>query len=401
MPIRRTLSILTLIGLGTALLRADEVRTLDNKTVTGTVVEVTDKEIAVKTEGGTVVKTPLNEVLALDLRQVKGVPPGTKYSDVRLFDNTLLHCNKVAFKGKQVELTLLSGQQVKVAIDHLASILHDAQDPQIQKGWATILGEESKRDRIVILGKDEDLNPIPGTFGEVGATGETIQFRLESSGATRTLRLDNEKLKGLIFFRTETPAKSPICEVQDVQGNTLSAAAVKLNGTRFTVTTVGGLEISYDQQQIARFDYNMGKLTYLSALTPVKVVEKSGVGLPIAYRKDLNLDGDPIILGDKTFPKGLSMHAYTQLEYDLGGKYKEFKAFIGVDPRVGSESKAHVTIEADNQKLYSKDVTTATPLRQESLLLPKKASRLRITVSSSNILDLHDHVTLADAKVSQ
>ena len=34
-------------------------------------------------------------------------------------------------------------------------------------------------------------------------------------------------------------------------------------------------------------------------------------------------------------------------------------------------------------------------------LLPKKASRLRITVSSSNILDLHDHVTLADAKVSQ
>src|SRR5436309_13576522 len=63
MPIRRTLSLLTLVCLGTALLRADEVRTLDNKTVTGTVVEVTDKEIAVKTEGGTVVKTPLNEVL--------------------------------------------------------------------------------------------------------------------------------------------------------------------------------------------------------------------------------------------------------------------------------------------------------------------------------------------------
>jgi hypothetical protein len=145
----------------------------------------------------------------------------------------------------------------------------------------------------------------------------------------------------------------------------------------------------------------MGKLTYLSALTPSKVVEKSGVGLPIAYRKDKNLDGEPIVLGDKAFPKGLSMHAYTQLEYNLGGKYKEFKAFLAVDPRVGSESKARVTIEADNQQLHSEEVTTATPLRQLTLTLPKKAGRLRITVSSSNILDLHDHVTLADAKVSQ
>src|SRR5262249_60431664 len=99
--------------------------------------------------------------------------------------------------------------------------------------------------------------------------------------------------------------------------------------------------------------YNMGKLTYLSALTPSKVVEKSAVGLPIAYRKDHNLDGQPIVLGDKTFPKGLSMHAYTQLEYNLGGKYKEFKTFLAVAPRVGSESKARVTIEADNQQLFS------------------------------------------------
>src|SRR5260370_30353401 len=123
MPTRRTLSVLIIVCLGTALLRADEVRTLDNKTVTGTVVEVTDKEIAVKTEGGAVVKTALEEVLALDLRPVKGVLAGTKYADVRLSDNTLLRCSKVEFKGKQIELTLLSGQQVKVAVDSLVSVL--------------------------------------------------------------------------------------------------------------------------------------------------------------------------------------------------------------------------------------------------------------------------------------
>jgi hypothetical protein len=397
MHVRRTLAVLTVLGLGTALLRADEVRTLSNKTITGTVVEVTDKEVAVKTEGGMVVKTPLDDVLALDLRPVKGVPEGTKYTDVRLLDNTLLHCSKVAFKGKQVELTLLSGQQVRVPLDYLVSVLKDAQDPQIHKGWEGILSQESKRDRIVIL-KNEELNPLEGTFGDVDPTGEKIQFRREG-GAILAVPLS--RLQGLIFFRTEAPAKSPACEVVDVQGNALAASAAKLSGNTFKITTVGGIEISYDQSLIARFDYNMGKLTYLSDLTPSKVVEKSGVGLPIAVRKDKNLDGEPIILGDRTFPKGLSMHAYTQLEYNLGGKYKEFKTYLGVDPRVGAESKARVTIEADNKELFSQEITTATPLNPISLVLPKKAGRLRITVSSSNILDLHDHVTLADAKVSQ
>jgi hypothetical protein len=398
MPARRILAAVTVLFLGITFLRAeDEVRTLDNKTITGTIIEVTDTEVAVRTSGGMVVKTPLNMVLALDLRPVKGVPAGTRYSDVRLLDDTVLHCSKVAFKGKNAELTLLSGQQVRIPIDSLVSVLHDAQSEQMRKEWKTILDSgEVKRDRIVIL-KNEELNPIEGTFGDVDPKGEAIQFRLES-GAIRPVPFD--RLQGMIFYRTETPGKSPVCQVVDVQGNTLSAAAIKLKGTTFTITTVGGIDISYEQQLIARFDYNMGKLTYLSDLRPSKVVEKSGVGLPIAFRKDQNLDGEPIILGDKSFPKGLSMHAYTELEYNLGGKYKEFKAFVGVDPRVGAESKARVTIERDGKQIFSEEVTTATPLKQVVLPL-EKARKLRITVSSSNILDLHDHVTLADAKVTQ
>jgi hypothetical protein len=399
MPICRTLSVLSCLFLGAALLRADEVRTLGNKTITGTVVEVNDKEVAVRTDTGMVVKTPLNEILALDLRQVKGVPAGTKYSDVRLLDESVLHCGKVAFRGKQAELTLLSGQQVKVPIDHLVWILHDAESEPVRKEWAEIIGQaDVKRDRVVGRSKKTDeLYAIEGTFGDVDPKGESIQFRLEG-GVIRDVPLEN--LKGMIFYRTEGASKSPVCQVTDLQGNTLSAAAVKLQGHTFTITTVGGIDINYDQQHIARFDYNMGKLTYLSDLRPSKVVEKSGVGLPIAFRKDSNLDGEPIILGDKSFPKGLSMHAYTELEYSLGGRYKEFKAFLGVDPRVGAESKALVTIACDGKQVFSEEVTTATPLRQ--VVVPvQKAKTLRITVSSSNILDLHDHVTLADAKVSQ
>src|SRR4051812_43480504 len=55
MPVRRSLYVLTLLLLSTAAARADELRTLDNKTIQGTTVEVTDKEVVMKkAEGGEV-----------------------------------------------------------------------------------------------------------------------------------------------------------------------------------------------------------------------------------------------------------------------------------------------------------------------------------------------------------
>ncbi|MCI0459153.1 MAG: NPCBM/NEW2 domain-containing protein [Gemmataceae bacterium] len=397
MILKRTHFALWAVLFGVAFASADTVRTLSNKNIEGTIVAVTDKEVSIRVEGGGVVKTPLNEVLALDLQKVKGVDASYKYSDLRLVDESLLHCTKVAFQGNQIHATLLSGQEIKLPIASLSTYLREAHDPAARTEWEKILGaQDIKRDRVVIDRKGV-LNPVEGTFGDVSPKGDKIQFRLEG-GVIHDVEF--ARVGGMIFYRPEPQAKSPVCQVIDVQGNVLSAAVVKLEGNALYIKTLGGLDLRYDQQLIARFDYNMGKLTYLSDLTPSKVVERSGVGLPIAFRKDVNLDGEQILLGDKTFPKGLSLHAYTELEYKLDGKYKEFKAFIGVDPRVGSESKARVTIESDGRQIFAQEFTAEMPVRQITLPV-QRARSLRIVVSSTNLLDLHDHVTLADAKVSQ
>src|SRR5262245_10565634 len=112
----------TRLALGAFLLAAsvagaDDLHTLGNKPVKGTVVGVSDKEITVRTEGGMTVATPIGQVLALDLRPVRGVDGGTKFSDVRLTDDTLLHCKAVSFPGNVVHLTLLSGQEIKLPLN--------------------------------------------------------------------------------------------------------------------------------------------------------------------------------------------------------------------------------------------------------------------------------------------
>ena len=63
---------------------------------------------------GLVKKSLDGNVLALDLKQVMGIPPGTTYTEVRLVDETVLLCTSALIKGKELEVQLHSGQDVKI-----------------------------------------------------------------------------------------------------------------------------------------------------------------------------------------------------------------------------------------------------------------------------------------------
>ena len=70
-----------------------------------------------------------------------------------------------------------------------------------------------------------------------------------------------------------------------------------------------------------------------------------------------------------------------------------------MDARTGGESQAEVVILCDGEKRFSQEVT-AGAIRPVAVNV-KDVSTLRIVVRSKNPLDLHDHVTFADARVSQ
>lgn len=370
---------------------ADELRTLGGKTLVGTLVKVGDQEIVLKTDAG-MTATPLSQVLALDIRPGKGLPAGTKYAAVQLLDETVLYCDKVEYLGKEVGLTLVSGAQVKLPMNFVVWVLQGAQDAAVKKKFDEVVARKIRRDRVLIL-RDGELNPLEGTLGEIDPKAGTIRFDRE--GVVIPAVLNN--LAGMIFFRTEAPTETPICKVHDVQGNALAAVKLAFTGSEYVVTTSFGAKVNLAQEMVSRLDFNLGKLTFLSDLDPLKVVERSGIGLITRYRKDANLDGEPIQL-DRTYTKGLSLHAHTELEYQLGGKYKQFKAVLGVDLRTGADSQALVTIWCDGEKRFSEKVSgKARPLALDV----RDVNVLKIVVGARNFLDLHDHATLADARVTQ
>jgi hypothetical protein len=397
MPVVRTL--LALLFLSSAAF-ADELRTLDNQTIVGKVVAVNAKEVSIKKMDGVIATVPLDNVIALDLQAVKGVPDGHAYTDIRLIDDSVVHSEGFVVKGNEIEITLLqTKEKLKIPLAYVQYILKGAHNSKLKTAFDKMLADKEKDKKkvdCVLYYRSEILDSVDGALGDADEKGQKIRFRPKGFDP---LMVPLANIQGLIFYREEIGLGDPICMVYDTSGNVLAATKVAIEGKKVVMTTtLKGLTVQWDQASVARFDYNLGKLGFLSDMTPSKVVEKSAVGLIVTHRKDVNLDGDPIVL-DRPYAKGLSLHAYTALEYDLKGKYKKFTAVLGVDTRVGSESEPKVTIEVDGRKMFDQTITTKMVVPVD--LDITKASTLRITVTSANILDLHDHVTIAVPKVSK
>ena len=91
--------------------------------------------------------------------------------------------------------------------------------------------------------------------------------------------------------------------------------------------------ISLPLENLAQVSFLGGRCQYLSDMDPVKAREHLGslflAKLP--FKRDSNVLGNPLRMKGKTWPKGLGVHAYSRLDYDLAAKFQKFQATIGLD----------------------------------------------------------------------
>ncbi len=391
MPWLRAFAIVLLLSSSVG---ADDLHTLSGKKITGSLSGLTDSAITLKTPAGPV-ETPLVQVLALDLKPVAETMQ--KHTLVLLVDESQLRCQKIALDAKEATLTLSSGATVKVPISAVNSFLRDAQDPEVRKQWDKQMSRKVRRDRVFVMNKSE-LNPIEGTLGDVNVAEQRIAFKPDAGGETIQAKLEN--LQGLSFYRTDVLEGTPVCKVLDVDGGGIVATKLTLDGETLHVVTMFGAKLAIPQATLARLDFNLGRLTYLSDLDPKVFLSPWFRGFNMV-RKDLNLDGNPVRLQDKQYAKALSMYAGTTLEFNLSGKYKDFKAVLGADAAIAEEGqrKVTVTIYCDGEKRFT-DVVSPKELRTVAVNV-KDTNVLRIVVSGENFTGYSGHATLAEARVSQ
>jgi hypothetical protein len=336
----------------------------------------------------------------------------------------VFRCSKFAIKGKDATLTLAAGPNFTVPISALTYYLNEANDQAMAKQFREYISRsKQQRTDYLMVKRGDTLNGLDGTVGDGDEKGENVEFTRQ--GQKRSISL--AKTQGLIFYREVDAQMAPaVCKLLDTGRNEIQVATVAKTDKGLTITTPAGAKIEFPRAIIARLDYSKGKLTYLSDMDPVEVVESCTEGPDSVqhYHRDKNLDNGPIRIGPTAYSKGIALHSHTELEYDLKGEYREFKAQLGVEDGIGGgEGPTLVKILGDGKELYSgkhakgdrfdrpaeqaKPATGSASKKDDRLYaLPVKLSvvnvqKLRIIVASGDMLDLSKHATLAEAQVSK
>ena len=379
----------------------------------GDLVSVTDKAIVLKVDGKDVSSTPVDQTLTLVFGPVADAK-STPHTLVELIDGSLLRCNKLAFKGKNVTLTTLAGMNVAVPITSLKTVQKEANDVAIIASWKQRMETIGKptHDILFVKAADGKLQPLEGTFYDANDEGDKIEFLTkddQEAGKTEKKLAALEKIVGMSFRRPAVPfPKELLCRVSDTQGSTLMTSSVELKDGKFNVATVSGATADLPAALVAKLDYSKGKFVYLSDynIAQMRVVEKGAMNDPkmlFPFKRDINLEGTgPIMIASKSFAKGLSVHSYTDFTFELDGAYREFKAVVGVDDNIKQafDAPTKIRIEGDGKELATIEVTRkdgAKPIFLNVL----DVQRLRIIVSGEKLFGISSHVALGDALVTK
>lgn len=381
--------------------QAADLTLLNGKRLVGELIALTSAEVRLKTAHGEE-RAASADIQILDLQPIPAnLAAGmNRIYQIELVDGSLLHALKFRIKGKTAEIDLWVGEgkptpTVTIPASALFTIGRDAQDPKALQEWRNFVAKRGRRD-VFVMRKGSGLDGAEGFFGPGDEAGETIEFELLSG---KKIPVKISRLQGMIFNQPPIGVVKPtICRVYDTHRNILTAAELTLTDNRLRVVTVCGLTMEYAlTTEVAKLDFTSGKLLYLSEADPIATEEENSLDRLARHTRDKNLDGDPIRIEGKEYPRGIGLLARTALAYELKGDFKEFKCIVGVDDSVENDTAARLIIDLDGRVIFNEVIRRRD--RPKPLTIDvRNVKQLRIVVEADGI-ELGHQLILADAKL--
>lgn len=112
-----------------------------------------------------------------------------------------------------------------------------------------------------------------------------------------------------------------------------------------------------------------------------------------------SIDGHPLVLGGKTFQRGIGTHANGQLNLALDGKALRFTAVVGVDDETGGRGSVVFVVLGDEKELVNTAVMRPGEAPKEISADLDGIKRLRLIVTDAGDGIDYDHADWALAKI--
>jgi hypothetical protein len=315
-----------------------------------------------------------------------------------LTDGTRVHCTSLSAADSKFQFKTPYGSG-SVPLSAVVSVRLGKIDEGVSEAWDDHRTREIRRDMLVVRKDNDVLDHLDGIIGDITEEGEDGQDGVVNFlVAGNQVPLNRKRVFGLVFSRRTKLTTKPACRILLSGGDVVPLKSVAFSDGQLKGQSLSGVELTFAAEAVRSLDFSLGRLLYLSRLEPREVKYTPFFDIEWKYRRDRNLDGGPLRVGNKVYSRGLAIHSKTYLRYRIGSEYRRFKAVMGIDQVVGRKGDVHVVISGDGKVLFEGEVRgTDEP---HDLDLPVEGVRdLEILVDFGADLDIADHLDLADARV--
>jgi NPCBM/NEW2 domain len=342
---------------------------------------------------------------------------------IELLDGSRLAAVAYAAADGKARITLATDQSIDVATRAIHWVRFYQQTPELAIQWRQIASSMATGDTLVIRksstrtieqGESEPrtvteqaLDQLEGTVLEV--TPDSVRFELDGE----KVNVRRDKLEGLIYYQPhKREFAAPRCRLTDVAGSTWLLRELALAGDRLTASTLGGLPLELQLASVAKIDFSVGNVAFLSdleadsgggeltlSLQPAAMTHK--FSRVFQLRAAPPLGADAFRMGGERYENGLSVHSPTKLVYRVPAGFRKFYAVAGIDDTMLAPGRFTLLILADGKEVarhaFSDEQRKAVSVGLEV----SQVRRISIVLESGDGQDIGDQLNLCEARFTK
>jgi glucose/arabinose dehydrogenase len=237
------------------------------------------------------------------------------------------------------------------------------------------------------------------TFRDVQPLKSDFSFQTNMPGLAGSILVDGASREAPFYDTGVELVQRTVSVPNSIQaGGTLGFFSQWIDGETSRDRTI--LTPIEDTAYVALYETLGGSAVYLSDL-PFEVVANGWgpVELDMSNGETAAGDGNPITLNGVVYERGLGVHAYSELVFDLDGAYSRFVSDIGVDDENAPGGTVVFRVLVDGNEVYNSGVMTNASVTQTVNVDVAGANELRLIVGTAGDGNGSDHADWADARL--
>ncbi len=289
------------------------------------------------------------------------------------------------------------GDALELPFDRLAGIkLARRKDfPRADELFRTAIASRLPGRDVLVTRSADEARTLRGRLESLDDTGGTFVF------GRRARTFNTEKIFGIVLAGGVAGKQPQIHQVtlRLVDGSVFSGKIERADDESVRVKTSLGLITELPLDDVASIHVHSDRIVYVSDLSPSGKRVEGLLHRPWPVRFDRGVSGGPLSIGGRTFARGLGVHSFTRLEFEIGGVYETLVATIGIDDSARPRGNVVFRVLGDSNVLFDSGEVTGVDPPRDIIVDVSGVAELTLIVDYGAELDLADAAVWGDARL--